>query len=55
MMLYHLLCVLEDVFFVGYLLIMNVIWNMNIFSECDHGTMNIFLRSVSVHDSDVSG
>ena len=31
MMLYYLLCVLEDVFFVGYLLIMNVIWNMNIF------------------------
>ena len=31
MMLYHLLCVLEDVFFFGYLLIMNVIWNMNIF------------------------
>ena len=48
-MLYHLLCVLEDVFFVGYLLIMNVIWNMNIFSA-DH---RILL--VSVHDSDVSG
>ena len=31
MMLYHLLFVLEDVFFFGYLLIMNVIWNMNIF------------------------
>ena len=31
MMLYRLLCVLEDVFFFGYLSIMNVIWNMNIF------------------------
>ena len=49
MMLYHLFCVLEDVFFVGYLLIMNVIWNMNIFSA-DH---RILL--VSVRDSDVSG
>ena len=31
MMLYHLPCVLEDVCFFGYLLIMDVIWNVNIF------------------------
>ena len=49
MMLYHLLCVLEDVFFFGYLLITNVIWNMNIFFA-DH---RILL--VSVPGSDVSG
>ena len=30
-MLYHLHCVLGDVFFFGYLLIMDVIWNVNIF------------------------
>ena len=31
MMLHHLHCVLEDVFFFGYLLIMDMIWNVNIF------------------------
>ena len=31
MMLYHLPCVLEDVCFFGYLLIMDMIWNVNIF------------------------
>ena len=31
MMLYHLRCVLEDVFFFDYFSIMNVIWHMNIF------------------------
>ena len=30
-MLYHLHCVLEDVFFFGYLLIMDMIWNVSIF------------------------
>ena len=31
-MLHHLLCVLEEVFFFDYLLIMNVIWNHEHFS-----------------------
>ena len=45
MMLHHLLCVLEDVFFFDYLLIMNVIWN--------HEHFSTDMIRWSVHGSDV--
>ena len=47
MMLHHLLCVLEDVFFFDYLLIMNVIWN--------HEHFSTDMIQWSVHGSDVIG
>ena len=47
MMLYHLPCVLEDVCFFGYLLIMDMIWDANIFLR--------IIQLVSVPGSDVCG